>query len=106
MNFDFTACGECPSPMGCHDANYCRNKGTVDMSESNKRPNEQARKDVSVLRARAIAAALKDARPKDYLTNNEARNAWYDCCRYVAAVVCSADGVSILSFYDLCGVPY
>lgn len=67
--------------------------------------NQQEEKDVSVLRARAIAAALKAAMPKDYLTNDDARIAWYECCRQVAHVVCTADGVSLLTFYDLCGVP-
>lgn len=62
-------------------------------------------RDVSVLRAHAVAAALYRARPKDYLTNTAGRLAWYDSCRYVAQVVCSANGVSLNTFYNLCGVP-
>lgn len=63
------------------------------------------RRDVDVLRARAVAAALRAARPADYLTNPVARVAWYECCRQLCSVVCTAEGVSYVQFYDLCGVP-
>lgn len=62
-------------------------------------------RDIDVLRARAVAAALLAARPKDYLTNSTAREAWYECCRHLCPVVCSAKGMSYATFYDLCGVP-
>jgi hypothetical protein len=68
-------------------------------------PKDTTERDTSVLRARAIAAALLAARPADYLTNHKGRDAWYDSVRHVAAVVCSTNGVSLLAFYDLCGVP-
>lgn len=58
-------------------------------------------RDVDVLRGRALAAALLAAKPKDK-ANAEAINAWYDCCRHIAAVVCS-ENFSLSSFYDLCG---
>lgn len=62
-------------------------------------------RDIDVLRARAVAAALLRARPKDYMTNHTAREAWYDSVRHVATVVCSGEGVSLFSFCTLCGVP-
>lgn len=55
----------------------------------------------AALRGRALAAALLAAKPKDK-ANAEAINAWYDCCRHIAAVVCS-ENFSLSSFYDLCG---
>jgi hypothetical protein len=60
-------------------------------------------RDVSVLRAHAIAAALQRARPLDYRTNHAACEAWYDSVKHVAVVVCSADGVSLQTFYQLWG---
>lgn len=67
--------------------------------------NEKCEKEIDILRARAIAAALGKAKPPDYLTNESARHAWYDCVQHVAAVVCTAGGVSLITFYDLCEVP-
>lgn len=62
-------------------------------------------RDVDVLRARAVAAALLAARPADYMTNHVARNAWYESVNQLAAVVCSSDGMSLHTFFNLCGVP-
>lgn len=62
-------------------------------------------RDTSTLRARAIAAALLAARPADYRTNHAGRVAWYDACKHVASVVCTADGITFNVFFDLCGVP-
>lgn len=61
--------------------------------------------EIDVLRARAVAAAMLAARPKDYITNAEARVAWYECCRQLCPVVCTASGVNYVQFYNLCGVP-
>lgn len=66
---------------------------------------EQLVAEIDVLRAHAIAAALRRARPADYLTNRIAREAWYDCVRHCETVVCSARGVSIVAFHNLCGLP-
>lgn len=60
---------------------------------------------VDVLRARAVAGALRVARPVDYLTNHAGREAWYECVRQLAAVVCDPDSMPIIRFHDLCGVP-
>jgi hypothetical protein len=60
--------------------------------------------EVDVLRAHAVGAALSKARPKDYMTNVPAREAWEEAVRQVAAVVCTADGTSLTRFYGLCGV--
>lgn len=57
--------------------------------------------EIDVLRAHAIAAALKNAKPKSDAPA-DAHIAWNDCCRYVASVVCSADGVNLFTFYNLC----
>lgn len=61
--------------------------------------------DVSVLRAHAIAGALRLAKPlpqnsQDFFV---ALDAWTACVRYCAAVVCSAEGVSLVKFSKLCG---
>lgn len=65
--------------------------------------------DVSILRAHAIAAALRRARPADtFGTDADIQlpmEAWADCCRHIAPVVCTAEGVSMQTFYQLCGVP-
>lgn len=60
---------------------------------------------VDILRARAVAGALRVARPPDYLVNHEGREAWYECVRQLAVVVCDPDHMSLFRFYDLCGVP-
>lgn len=61
--------------------------------------------EIDVLRAHAIAAALRKAKPDDYLVNETARLTWYKAVTEVAGVVCSAPGVSYSKFFDLCGVP-
>jgi hypothetical protein len=60
---------------------------------------------VDILRAHAVAAALKRARPVDVRTNHVAREAWHECVKHLAGVVCTADGCSISNFEYLCGVP-
>jgi hypothetical protein len=61
-------------------------------------------RDVSVLRAHAIAAALLRCRPAERF--GDARVTWSDCVRQLARVVCSDEGVSVPSFYGLCGTSY
>lgn len=62
-------------------------------------------KEIDVLRAHAIAAALRKAKPEDYLINDPARITWYNAVTQVSSVVCTSDGVSLSAFFDLCGVP-
>lgn len=58
--------------------------------------------DIDVLRAHAVAAAMARARPaKETWPQYEQ---WYQCCQHLSAVVCTSDGVSMRTFYELCGV--
>lgn len=59
-----------------------------------------AERDVSVLRAHAIAGAMRQCRPPE---KGPARAAWWDCVRHLASIVCSKEGMSIAAFFFACG---
>lgn len=68
--------------------------------------NIKNERDTSILRAHAIAAALAKAKPKATQIPSLdliAYETWVESIRQTAAVVCTADGVSISTFYQLCG---
>lgn len=67
--------------------------------------NQKQENEIDILRAHAVAGALRKARPTNYLVNDDARTAWYNAVTHCAAVVCTKGGVSLTTFYDLCGVP-
>lgn len=64
-------------------------------------------RDIDVLRAHAIAGALKNAKPANYqgsFTKQGEYDGWLRCVRQLERVVCSRGGVTIVEFHRLCGV--
>jgi len=68
-----------------------------------KRLSEYELLQLDLLRAHALAGALKNARP-ELPDHQREYSQWVGCVRHVASVVCTAQGLSLDSFYTLAGV--